>query len=288
MSTLLLFFDGIGVGNDTPSSNPFAAIDARCLAPLAGRAEEQGARFKPLDATLGTPGLPQSATGQTTILTGVNAAKHAGRHLFGLPGPTLWPLLENESVFLKMTRADRKPAFANAYTKEHLQADRPRWSATTRAVMAGGVRLRMVDDEADSGAALSHDYTGGRMIERGYDVPRLNAEQAAGVLCSLLEEHDFVLYEYFLTDLAGHRGTWHEKVEQARRVEELVDAVVGSMYLDRDCLMVTSDHGNLEDATHKRHTLNPVPLLVWGAQKDALFGLVHSLEDITPALMALP
>jgi bisphosphoglycerate-independent phosphoglycerate mutase (AlkP superfamily) len=60
------------------------------------------------------------------------------------------------------------------------------------------------------------------------------------------------------------------------------------MNRERDSLLVTSDHGNLEEADHKRHTLNPVPFLVWGAQKDALFGLVHSLEDVTPALLALP
>ena len=287
MSTLVLFFDGIGVGRDAPGTNPFAAIDARCLAPLAGRPEEQGARFKPLDATLGVPGLPQSATGQTTLLTGVNAAGHAGRHLLGLPGPTLWPLLEKESVFLKMTLAGRRPAFANSYTREHLDAERPRWSATTRSAMAGDVRLRMWDDEGLKGTALSHDYTGQTLIDCGYRVPRLNAEQAAGILCGLLDEHDFVLYEYFLTDLAGHRGNWHEKVEQARRAEELVDAVVGAMYLERDCLIVISDHGNLEEADHNRHTLNPIPFLVWGAQKDALFGLVHSLDDVTPALMAL-
>ena len=94
MALLFLFFDGIGVGRDDPAENPFAAIGARRLGALAGRPDPE-ASFGTLDATLGVPGLPQSATGQTTLLTGVNAAAHAGRHMVGIPGPTLRPLLSS-------------------------------------------------------------------------------------------------------------------------------------------------------------------------------------------------
>lgn len=231
MGFLLLFFDGIGVGRDDPAENPFAEIDPGWLAPVAGRAAVDGTGFKGLDATLGVAGLPQSATGQTTLLTGVNAARHIGHHQVGIPGPSLRPLIETESVFLKLTRTGARPTFANAFSREHLEAPRPRWSASTRAYLAADLPFRMWDDEGRNGAALSHDYTGDWMASRGYPMPRRSAGQAAEILCRLVDEHDFVLYEYFLTDLAGHRGTHEQKVEQAGRVVTLVDAVVSRLDL---------------------------------------------------------
>jgi hypothetical protein len=287
MGLLLLFFDGIGVGRDDPAENPFAEIDPGWLAPVAGRAPVDGTGFKGLDATLGVAGLPQSATGQTTLLTGVNAAKHIGHHQVGTPGPSLRPLLATESIFLKLTRAGARPTFANAFSRQHLEAPRPRWSASTRAYLASGLPFRMWDAEGKNDTAVSHDYTGDWMTARGFPMPLRTAEQAAEILCGLVDGHDFVLYEYFLTDLAGHRGTHDEQVEHARRTVELVNAVVSRLDLDRHDLLMTSDHGNLEEATHKRHTLNPVPLLTWGSRSEELLARIDAMTDVTPAIVAM-
>ena len=284
MGTLLIFVDGIGIGGADLHGNPFAAADVRRLAPLAAGPIDPQAAFRPLDATLGVDGLPQSATGQTTILTGVNAPARLGRHVQGIPGPSLRPILERESIFLKLTRAGRPATFANAYTREHLEARRPRWSATTRAVMAAGIPFRMMEDERVD-AALPHDYTGDWWRSRGFDVRRRTAAEAARVLAALVERHDLVLYEYFLTDLAGHRGTWDERVTQARRVEELIDALVETIDRTRHRIVLVSDHGNLEDATRTTHTRNPVPLLVWGRAREELVERVRSLDGLAPALL---
>jgi hypothetical protein len=40
-----------------------------------------------LDASLCVPGLPQSATGQAALLTGLNAPELMGRHIEGFPPP---------------------------------------------------------------------------------------------------------------------------------------------------------------------------------------------------------
>jgi hypothetical protein len=204
------------------------------------------------------------------------ARRHAGRPR----------LIERESLFLKLVRAGRRPTFANAYTEEHLEARRPRWSATTRAVMASGIPFRMWDREGRDGRALFHDYTGEWLRRRGFDIPALDADGAAAVLAGLLTDHDLVLYEYFLTDLAAHRGDWDQKVEQARRVEALVDAVLRLTDLERDLVVVVSDHGNLEDAATKQHTLNPVPFVVWGRRRFELLDRVDSMESVAPALVA--
>jgi len=285
MATLMLFFDGVGIGENDPSTNPFSAIGARRLGVVAGGTTGNGAGLVALDAGLGVPGLPQSATGQTTLLTGVNASQLCGQHRVGLPGPTLWPVLQKESLFLKLKQAGKRPTFANAYTREHLEAKRPRWSASTRAVKAAGLPFRMWDKEGLAGKALFHDYTGEWPRRRGYTMREHDAASAATVLCELLEDHDFVLYEYFLTDLAAHRGTWQDKLEQARRVEALVDEVLRRLDPGKHRVVVTSDHGNLEAGDHKRHTFNPVPLLVWGQNRDRLLARVTAMTDVTPALV---
>jgi 2,3-bisphosphoglycerate-independent phosphoglycerate mutase len=283
---LILFFDGVGIGADDPAVNPFAAIDARRLGPVRGRGVPAGAAYRPLDATLGLPGLPQSATGQTTLYTGVNAARAMGRHLVGIPGPTLCPLLERDSLFHKLIAAGRRPTFANAYTRSHLEARRPRWSATTRMALGSGIRLRMIGGEEGEAEPIVHDYTGEWAAGMGLPVPRRNAEEAALVLAGLLEDHDLVLYEYFLTDLVAHRGTWEERLTQAARSEALVEAVLGKVDLERQTVVVISDHGNLEQGDDPRHTMNPVPLLAWGLRATELVSRIDSMESFTPGVVA--
>jgi hypothetical protein len=283
MATLLLFFDGVGIGRDDPETNPFAEAGVRRLAALAGRAPDPEAAYRPLDATLGIEGLPQSATGQTTIYTGTNAAKVLGRHHPGFPGPTLWALIEKDSLFHRMLRAGKRPTFANAYGRQYFAVKR-RWSVTTRMISTSGSSFRWLEEEEPRDEALPHDYTGEWLHRRGSTTAkRRSAAEAAGVLSGLLD-HDLVLYEYFLTDLVGHRGERADRVRQALRIEELVDAVLRTIDLSRHRVVVISDHGNLEDGTSGSHTRNPVPLLVWGSGAGALVDRVDSLEALTPAL----
>jgi 2,3-bisphosphoglycerate-independent phosphoglycerate mutase len=151
--------------------------------------------------------------------------------------------------------------------------------------MASGVPFRMLNEEERRDRALSHDYTGVWWHERGYEVTLRTAREAGRVLAGLLDDHDVVLYEYFLTDLAGHRGTWAQKLEQAGRAEDLIDAVLDSTDLGRHRVVVISDHGNLEEGTHKHHTLNAVPLLAWGRDAGPLIDRVRGLDELTPALL---
>ena len=285
MATLLLFIDGIGVGGSDAERNPFAAPGIERLAVLAGRPPRDGAAFRPLDATLGVPGLPQSATGQTTLFTGVNAAQAVGEHRPGLPGPSLRTILREHSLFAKLAAAGARPTFANAFSRRYLASPRPRFGATTHMVLASPVALRLVDDGAGADGALSHDYAGDWMGARGVPVPRRTAAEAATLLARWTSEHDLVLYEYFLTDLVAHRGTTVERFDQARRVEALVAAALDAIDLDRHRVVVVSDHGNLEEADHRRHTLNPAPILAWGRGADAFVERVSGMDQLTPALV---
>ena len=78
---LFIFMDGIGLGADDPETNPLARAEMPYLqALLGGRKltasvapyESEQVSLQALDAGLGVDGLPQSATGQAVLLTGVN------------------------------------------------------------------------------------------------------------------------------------------------------------------------------------------------------------------------
>ena len=51
-------------------------------------------------------------------------------------------------------------------------------------------------------------------------------------------------------------------------------------------LVLSSDHGNFEDSSSRMHTRNPVPLLVWGRDRDRLLERIDDMPDVTPALVS--
>src|SRR3954469_20341461 len=119
MSVLLFFIDGLGIGAHGPA-NPFDGLaDASPLAIFQD--EEPQLPFDGVlvrtDATLGVAGRPQSASGQTTILTGINAPATLGYHKQGFPNEALRDIITEHSLFLQLKKAGIAPnTFANAYT----------------------------------------------------------------------------------------------------------------------------------------------------------------------------
>jgi bisphosphoglycerate-independent phosphoglycerate mutase (AlkP superfamily) len=57
--------------------------------------------------------------------------------------------------------------------------------------------------------------------------------------------------------------------------------------LDHTTVILTSDHGNIEDLSVRNHTLNDVPTFVWGAARNKLSKPIVNLADITPAIMEI-
>ncbi|HEX6560358.1 MAG TPA: hypothetical protein VF021_12870, partial [Longimicrobiales bacterium] len=101
---LLVFIDGVGVGNDDPDVNPFVRARMDVIGELLANGSATPA---PLDAMLGMSGLPQSGTGQTALLTGINAAREFGRH-FGPWVPTvLRERLMKDSVLARAAAAGK-------------------------------------------------------------------------------------------------------------------------------------------------------------------------------------
>lgn len=301
MSVLMIFIDGVGLGDADGSRNPLAAVPMPTVETLVGgcplvistaeqaaTAADEPARLIPLDACLDVPGLPQSATGQTTLLSGVNAAKALGRHLSGLPTRTLIDILREHSLFKQLRQAGLRATFANPFTREYFEAvaaGRWRHSSTTTAVLSADLPVRMLD-ELHAGHAVFHDITGEGLRSRGHDVPLITPEEAGKRLAALAADYDFTLFEHFLTDFAGHA----QNRDEARRLLPMLDtmlaAVLKRLDVDRSTVIVVSDHGNLEDMTVKTHTRNPVPGLFIGKGKHRLSQAIRSLTDVTPAIVA--
>ncbi len=288
MSVLLFFIDGLGIGT-RGVHNPLDMLGEEA-APLAIFQDEEPALpsrgvLVRTDASLGVAGRPQSASGQTTILTGVNAPALLGYHKQGFPNKALLEVIREHSIFLQLARARVGPnTFANAYTKRFFET-RPRWvSATTAAMQAAGMTFRDLEDLKE-GRAVFQDYTNLMLREWGEDVELRTPEDAARVLADLASEHRFTLYEYFITDKVGHLQDMGLAQLVLKNLARFVRGLLEHLDLARTTLVLTSDHGNIEDLSVRTHTLNQVPTIVWGARAKSFSAQVRSLADITPAIV---
>ena len=298
MAAIFVFVDGIGLG-PAGLQNPLDA-EWPALQRLAGGQRWTDAlqpRFDDhmtvtaVDATLGVPGLPQSGTGQAALFSGKNGPKLAGRHYGPYPHSQTRDALRQHNLFARIQRLDvpfeEPAAFANGYPDRFFSyaARRNRWTVTTRCCLDADVRIR-TEADVRTGDALTADLTGHSWREDlGLDVPLRTPTAAGEQLAAIASEHACTVFEYFLTDKAGHA----RDAERAHRVLQDVDQFVGALLeaLDptRDLLALCSDHGNLEDLSIKTHTRNPVPLLAWGSGA-ANFAEAKAITDVTPALLA--
>ena len=287
MSLLLFFIDGLGIGT-RGSHNPLDGLEA--AEPLAIFKDEEpvvlfDGVLAPTDASLGVDGRPQSASGQTTILTGINAPATLGYHKQGFPNQALLDIIRDHSIFVQLKKAGiNRVTFANTYTKQFFDS-RPRWiSATTAAVEAAGLRFNRVED-LRAGNAVYHDFTNALLIERGETASPRTPEEAGAVLAGIVAGNEFTLYEYFLTDRAGHAQAYETARTVLARLAQFIRSLLANLDLESTTVVLTSDHGNIEDLSSRNHTLNAVPTIVWGRDRDRIAERIRSLTDITPVIL---
>jgi bisphosphoglycerate-independent phosphoglycerate mutase (AlkP superfamily) len=97
--------------------------------------------------------------------------------------------------------------------------------------------------------------------------------------------YDFVLFEYYYTDHAGHSQSATEAVEIIKMLDQLIDGILTAIDVTNTLLVVTSDHGNMEDLSTKSHTRNPVPLIAAGAGHRAFATGLTDLTHVAPAIL---
>ena len=300
MHFLFLFMDGIGFGENDPEFNPFAAANMpnlqkvlngkrllRGIAPL----ETERATLLALDAGLGVEGLPQSATGQAALVTGKNVPQLIGEHYGPKPNKEIAAIVQADNLFIQLRRRGYTAAFLNAYPKryfESIESGRRLYSAIPLAVTSADIPLKTAEDFY-AGAAFSVDFTGeGWRSQLGYkDAPQMEANQAGHKLAEVASLYDFAFFEFWPSDYVGH----HQDRENAIGLLEKFDAVLGGLLSawkdDEGLILITSDHGNMEDLNSRHHTNNPVPALVIGAKvlRDKFCRDLKNLSDVTPAIL---
>lgn len=285
---VLFFIDGLGIGK-REASNPLHLMDG--LEPLAVFQDEEpevifDGILRRTDACLGIEGRPQSASGQTTILTGINAPAHLGYHKQEFPNQKLRDVIAEHSIFLQLHNRKIGPnVFANAYTPKFF-TEPQRWkSATTCAVEATpGMQFRTLED-LNNEKAIFHDFTNSVLKARGFEGELWDGAKAGKVLANLARNHKFTLYEYFITDKIGHEQDFDLAKRVLPELAAMIRALLENLDLDETAVILTSDHGNIENLSVRNHTLNDVPTIVWGKDRRNLAKNISSLTDITPAIL---
>lgn len=293
---LFLFVDGVGLG-PAGAPNPLSTATLPAFAHLTGGQpwtesaaplNDASHVFRPLDATLGVDGLPQSGTGQASLFTGVNCSATVGRHFGPFPHSATHDTLASENVFGKVKQLAHlpAPAFLNAYPPRFFEfaRQRSRWTVTTRCCVEADVPVRGLDD-LRAGRALTADLTGRGWAPLGHDIPVIDEADAGTRFVLLAHDHALTVFEYFLTDKAGHnRLDDRSPVDVLQSLNRFISGILDRLNPERELFLLTSDHGNIEDGTRTTHTRHPVPLIAYGRGAHH-FAAARDLTDVTPCII---
>jgi 2,3-bisphosphoglycerate-independent phosphoglycerate mutase len=298
MKLLFLFLDGIGLGDNEPQKNPFARaqmpylqslLDGQILIRASAPFEGERASLLAVDPNLGVKGLPQSATGQSVLLTGVNIPAELGYHYGPKPNPDVAVYLDEKTIFAKTVKAGKTTALLNAYPARYFQgidSGKRLYSAIPLALTNAGLPL-FTQDDYFAGRALSADFTGKGWREfMNPDAPIFEPEEAGKRLAELAARYDFSFFEYWASDYAGHKQDMDSAVGQLESFDGVLKGLLATWQDTDGLILLTSDHGNMEDLSTRKHTAAHVPLLLFGDkntrhefQRD-----IHDLAGIAPAI----
>lgn len=295
MNIIFLFVDGVGLGAED-RQNPFTQTRYTAFEKMAGgqpftknvkQIKKRNHFFAPVDANLDIDGLPQSGTGQTALFTGENAAKVIGKHFGPWPHSGIKYLLKEESVFNKVRGLGKKAHFINAYPPiffDHAKKTN-RWSATTLMTLGAGLKLNG-EEQVNSEEAITAGIEQQVWRERlNIDVPVISPQNAAHRLLKQSQKYDLLLHEYYLTDKAGHTKNPETAQKYLKLYNDFLAAIIREKPEDTT-LVLSSDHGNVEDLSTKSHTRNKVPLFVCGPGATAFFE-AKSILDVTPCIVEI-
>lgn len=246
-----LALDGVGHPNDALPGSPWEA-DLPTLRPLVNAGQA-------IDARLGFAGLPQSATGQTSWLTGRNAATVMHGHYGPRPGPTLRPLLA-ESLPARLARSGGRIELLNFYAPAYFgrtaRGRNPHGCFPLSALLAG--RALNPPGWPLVSPPLGLDFSAPWTAHTSLDELRHLGErvgEGAG-------NADLLLLDLWFSDFLGHQGGPGERPDlhaAARAYLERLDALLEGLLSVGTQVILSADHGNFENLTVKSHTLARVP-----------------------------
>ncbi|MEX0681067.1 MAG: alkaline phosphatase family protein, partial [Balneolales bacterium] len=285
----------IGMGDDNVDINPFVAYRFSSFMKMCGhqkftkrtqRYQKNNHFFSSIDACLGVEGLPQSGTGQVSLFTGINAAQEVGKHFGPYPHSSTRKFLREASIFNQFNKNGGQCYFMNAFPHIYFEQSQKknRWSCTTLMTRKAGISLNTIQ-EVINGSAITSEFTQEAWRTRlSIDIPIIKVEEAADRVITVAEKFDLVLVEYYLTDKAGHKQDMDHAKETLTRLDRFLLRLMEKVPKNDHTLLLTSDHGNLEDLSVKTHTRNRVPFFVLGNRIKAFYK-VNSIQDVTPSCL---
>ena len=104
------------------------------------------------------------------------------------------------------------------------------------------------------------------------------------------QKYDCIILNYANPDMVGHTGNLEAAIKALEAVDECVGKVVEAVQMVDGTLLITADHGNIEQMIdyktgepHTAHTTNPVPLILVG--KDNVKLKPGKLADLAPTML---
>jgi len=281
MNVVMILIDGFGVPPEGWRNSVYAKYSDPEFINLFERYSTS------IDATMGVAGIPQSATGQTAIFTGLKTAEKIGRHLPAFPGNTLKKWIGEQNLFSTLIKNGCQPAFANAYvryTPEELE--RKRFASVTTVMLLSSLQTHLNAKDLCENNALYHDITRSTLQHLDLEKlaisekpPLIKPELAANHLANFANKYKFTLFEYFLTDHAGHKKNF-EKLSHSINTFTLFFKELIKLAKNNFSVILTSDHGNCENMLTSQHTKNPVPLFVFGELAEYDYKKINSINEI--------
>ena len=131
---------------------------------------------------------------------------------------------------------------------------------------------------------------------RTYDeAPEMSAAPVAAKLVEAIRSgtYDFAIVNFANPDMVGHTGVFEAALRAMAVTDAAVGAVVDAALANGGCVLLTADHGNVEEmrfpdgGINTQHSTNPVPVAF--VSRDSEHWTIHDgeLSDIAPTLLGL-
>ncbi|SDE62672.1 2,3-bisphosphoglycerate-independent phosphoglycerate mutase [Limimaricola pyoseonensis] len=128
-----------------------------------------------------------------------------------------------------------------------------------------------------------------------YDMqPEMSAGEVTEAFVKAIEKgYDLIVTNYANPDMVGHTGDLDAAIRACEAVDAGLARVCEALEKAGGAMIVTADHGNCEQmidpetgGAHTSHTLNPVPVALFGGPEGARLR-DGRLADLAPTLLAL-
>lgn len=129
-----------------------------------------------------------------------------------------------------------------------------------------------------------------------YDLqPEMSAPEVADQLVAAIEHrYDLIVVNFANPDMVGHTGRLEAAIASCEAVDHALGRAIEALRHVGGAMIVTADHGNCEqmwdpitNGPHTAHTLNPVPVILFGGTEGATLRQGGRLADLAPTVLEL-